>query len=222
MAKHRTNGCRRIRAAVLVQMSGRGQLGRDLAQRSLTALRTLAAQLADQGNHFALAFGVALATLDLLTSQGALAVSCTLELGHDHRFVELGDGPEDLANELRRWRVVQEGAWAVSGHQLDAERLQLGKPNLLHHQIASKPIGRLDDDGPRAIAGKMGKHGREARSGLDVVGTADRGIVELADELETGALGERLDSRALALIAVLVGADIGGRRGADIGDSLSR
>ena len=59
------------------------------------------------------------------------------------------------------------------------------------------------------IAGDVGEHGCEAWAGFDVVSATHGSVVELADELVTGGLGEACDGLTLALVAVFVGADIG-------------
>jgi hypothetical protein len=46
---------------------------------------------------------------------------------------------------------------------------------------------------------------------LDGIRAAHAGIGKLVDQDEAGLLGERLDGRALPLVAVLVGADVCGR-----------
>ena len=78
----------------------------------------------------------------------------------------------------------------------------------MRHQLARKPAGILDNDGTHAVALDPIQKGREARPCLDRVGTGDRRIIELIDDLEAGALGEALDGVALAFLAVLVRADV--------------
>jgi hypothetical protein len=97
-----------------------------------------------------------------------------LELGNDHRLVELRHGAEYLPDELRCGCVVEERRRTVGCDQLDAEGLQLGKANLLHHEVTRKPAGRLDNDGPSAVAGDVGEH--EAWARLDVVSTVLFGV----------------------------------------------
>ena len=58
---------------------------------------------------------------------------------------------------------------------------------------------------------RSAKSGREARACLDRVGTGDRRIIELGDDLEAAPLGEALNGMTLAFLAVLVGADVGRR-----------
>jgi hypothetical protein len=53
---------------------------------------------------------------------------------------------------------------------------------------------------------------------LDWVGALDRGIVKLVDDRVAGALGEGVDRVALALVAVLVGANVCGRTRPQVGD----
>jgi hypothetical protein len=48
--------------------------------------------LPDQGDKLGTEFGVALPALNLLAGERALALSGALELGNNHRLVELGDG----------------------------------------------------------------------------------------------------------------------------------
>ena len=46
---------------------------------------------------------------------------------------------------------------------------------------------------------------------LDGIGALDRGALELVDDHVASTPGQRLDGVALALVAVLVGTDVGGR-----------
>jgi hypothetical protein len=65
----------------------------------------------------------------------------------------VGYGAEDLANESRGRRVVDEGAGAVGGNDLDPALLQHAVAGFLHDQIAGEPVCRLDDDCTDAVAG---------------------------------------------------------------------
>src|SRR3982074_605806 len=150
-------------------------------------------KLTDQGHDFGLQFCVALAALDLLAGDHPLALPGALELGNNHRLVELRDCAEYLPDQFRCRRVVEEGLRAVGSDQLDAKGLQLRKANLLHHEVAREPAGGLDDDGASAIAGDVGEHGYEAGARLDVVSTAHCCVVELAHKLEPSTLGECCD-----------------------------
>ena len=109
---------------------------------------------------------------------------------------------------------------AVGRDQLDAEGLQLGKANLLNHQVACEATGGLDNDGTSAVAGDVGEHGCEPGPRLDMVGAANRCVVELANKLVTGGLGEGCDGLTLALVAVFIGADVCSAGCADVGYCL--
>jgi hypothetical protein len=89
---------------------------------------------------------------------------------------------------------------------------QLGVADLLHHEIASEPAGRLDDDRPHSVGFDPLEHGGEARARVDGIGTAHGRVVELANELVASAAGECLDRFTLATVAVLVRSDVGRRR----------
>ena len=64
-------------------------------------LGRLRRKLADQGDE-------ALRALDLLAGDHSLALPGDLELGNNHRFVELTHGAEYLSDQLRCRRVVEE------------------------------------------------------------------------------------------------------------------
>ena len=76
---------------------------------------------------------MALPALDLLAGGRSLAIPGALELGNNHRFVELRHGAEYLPDELLCGCVVEERRRTVGCDQLDAEGLQLGEANLLDH-----------------------------------------------------------------------------------------
>jgi hypothetical protein len=84
-------------------------------------------------------------------------------------------------------------------------------PNSWAINSAREPAGILDDDRPHAVALNSIKKRRKARSCLDGVRTGDGCIIELRDDFQPGLFGEALDGMALAFLAVLVGADVGGR-----------
>src|SRR5262249_42946109 len=71
-----------------------------------------------------------------------------------------------------------------------------------------------------APAGQLRK--KKPGSDVDRVGAAYRGIVELLDEFVTSVLREGLNGLALPLVAVLVGADVGGRTRSQVGERRSR
>ena len=78
----------------------------------------------------------------------------------------------------------------------------------LHHEVASEAVRALHDDRPRAVAHQALQHLREARAGANGVCAADRRVVEGVDDLVARRFGVSLDGRALALVAVLVRADV--------------
>src|SRR5262244_3894487 len=71
---------------------------------------------------------------------------------------------------------------------------------------------------PHTVALDPLQHIREARAGVDVIGTAHGGVVELVHDLMPGAAGECLDGLPLSAVAVLVSSDFGGRTGPQIGN----
>ena len=71
-------------------------------------LGRLRRKLADQGDEFRAKLDVALTALDLLAGDHSLALPGALELGNNHRFVELTHGAEYLSDQLRCRRVVEE------------------------------------------------------------------------------------------------------------------
>jgi hypothetical protein len=110
---------------------------------------------------------------------------------------------------------VNERAGIVGSDKVDASFAQLGVADLLHHEIASETARRLDNDRPHTVTLDPLKHGGEAGAHIDGISTAHGRVVELIDQLVPRPLGECLDCRPLALVAVLVGPDVGGRRGSE-------
>jgi hypothetical protein len=78
----------------------------------------------------------------------------------------------------------------------------------LHHEVAGEAAGGLDDDGASAVAGYVGQEFSEARAGVEMISAAHGSVVELTNQLDASPLGERFDGLTLALVAVLVGADV--------------
>jgi hypothetical protein len=76
------------------------------------------------------------------------------------------------------------------------------------------------NDGAHAVAAEALEQGGEARALLDGIGALDRGVIELVDDRVAGTPGEGVDRVALALVAVLVGANVGGRARPQVGDRL--
>ena len=68
-----------------------------------------------------------------------------------HGFVELGKGAEDLPNEPRRRRILDEGLRTVGRDQLDAALGEHGVAHLLDHEVAGETAGRLHDDRADAV-----------------------------------------------------------------------
>lgn len=135
------------------------------------------------------------------------AVPGALQLRHRDRLLELGDGPEHLADQLRGRRVGGEGIGVVAGDE---------------DQVAREAAGGLDED--RAGVGERGVRQKlhEAGPVAEVVGAADGLVVILTDQLEPVRGGVGADRLALADGAVLVGAEVGGRAGAVVGVRLRR
>ena len=107
---------------------------------------------------------------------------------------------------------------AVGSNEFDTERLQFGEAYLLHHEIAGKPAGGLNNDGAGAVAGDVGEHGSEAGACFDVIRAADCRVGELSDKLKPHAFGVGDYGLPLTLIAVLLGPNIRCARSANIGD----
>ena len=61
----------------------------NLSQGPLAAFGPLTAQLMDQGDKLRTEFGVAFPALNLLAGERSLAIPAALELGDNHRLVEL-------------------------------------------------------------------------------------------------------------------------------------
>ena len=136
------------------------------------------------------------------------ALAGVAQLVNQPCFLVLGEGTGDLAHHLPR-RVVACGQVIARGRQQPHPSAdQKGDAQLLGHQLAREAAGILDDDGTHAVALDPIQKGREARPCLDRVGTGDRRIIELIDDLEADALGEALNGVALAFLAVLVRADV--------------
>ena len=134
-----------------------------------------------------------------------------------------------MPNQLGGRAIIKKGAGAVGSYEVDRVRLgvlalpdgPIAQPfiaDLLHHEIAGEATGRLDDDRADAVAFNLFEHGGKAWPLLDGIGAAHRGIVELADDLEVRPLRKVGDCRALPMLAVFVGADVGGRGRAQVGD----
>jgi hypothetical protein len=62
----------------------------------------------------------------------------------------------------------------------------------LHHQLAGKPTGVLNNDSADAVALDLVEQSREALAALDRIGAADGGVVVLGHDLEASTLGEAL------------------------------
>ena len=86
----------------------------------------------------------------------------------------------------------------------------------LDGQITGEAVRALDNDRPDPIAGDPLQHGQEAGALGHRIGAAHRRIIELGLDLIAIRLGETGDRCPLALLAVLVGTDIGRGAGAQI------
>jgi hypothetical protein len=78
----------------------------------------------------------------------------------------------------------------------------------LHHEVAREAVRAFDNDRPRTVAEKPFQHFRKAWTVADRVRAAHCRIVEDLDDLVACGLGVRFDRRALALVAILVGANV--------------
>jgi hypothetical protein len=92
----------------------------------------------------------------------------------------------------------------------------------LGNQIAGEAARILDQDDADAVILDAVEQGAEAGPRLDRIGTGYCRIVEPSDQFEAGMLGEALDRDPLPLLAVLVGADVGGRRCTQVSDRLNQ
>jgi len=92
--EHRRDGFRIEGLAALVDVARRRQLGRNLPQAPLPALRPLAPQTARQGNGIGLQLGEALAAFTLAGGL-PLALPRRRQLGDGSRFLELSDGARE-------------------------------------------------------------------------------------------------------------------------------
>jgi hypothetical protein len=112
-------------------------------------------------------------------------------------------------------------------HQGDAEPLEVVVASELHREVARETVRTLDQDRAHAVAGDGRQHDigtppfsapdrTEPRAVGDRVGTAHGVVVVPADDIIAVGLGVALDGVPLAPLAVLVGADVGGRRGAHV------
>jgi hypothetical protein len=57
----------------------------------------------------------------------------------------------------------------IGSDQDDAKLAELGEADLLHHQVTGEAVGRLNDDGPNAVACDLGQSRGEAGSCVDRV-----------------------------------------------------
>ena len=144
-------------------------LGRALAQSALPAFRRLAAQPARHGDDVRLRFGDRLPAFDLHAGI-SLPVTGAAVLRHDHRLLELRHGAEHLADEARRWCVVEKRGRAVGRYEVDAAGLQHGEADLLHHEVAGKAARRLDHDDANPAGLDPLQRSLEARPAIDGVG----------------------------------------------------
>src|SRR6266403_944595 len=67
----------------------------------------------------------------------------------------------------------------VCRDKVDAPLAKLGVTDFLHHQVASEPAGRLDDDRPHTVALGPFEHRSEARARVDGISAAHKRVVEL-------------------------------------------
>jgi hypothetical protein len=100
----------------------------------------LLVQLPGQSDGLGALLGMRFSALALVVALGD-AFAGKPQLGDRNRLIDLRDRAEDLADERRRRRVLDERAGAIGGDDLDALRLEHAVPALLRHQIAGKPVG---------------------------------------------------------------------------------
>src|SRR5712692_7156368 len=144
-----------------------------------------------------------------LAGQSALAVPGSLELGDHHCPVELTYCAEYLTDQLGGWRVIEERLRTVRCDQFDAETLEFGEPDLLHHEIACEATGRFDDNGPHAVVGDPSQQRREAGSCFDGVRAAHGRVVEPIDHLQAGTLRVPVHGEFVITLRLASGTDRG-------------
>jgi hypothetical protein len=119
-------------------------------------------------------------------------------------------------------RVAGIGQVVTAGSEhAHATPYQRQNAEFLNDKIPGEPGRIFDDDSADAVAFDPIEQSREAWPGIDGVRTGHRGVIELADNGEASGFRERRNSRALALIAVLVGADVRGAGRSEIRHCLS-
>jgi hypothetical protein len=87
--------------------------------------------------------------------------------------------PSTWRTNFGRRRIVEKSVRAVGGNEADAALAQPGVENLLHHEVAREAVGGFDDDRANPIGLYALEHQGEAWPGLDRIGAAYSGIVEL-------------------------------------------
>ncbi len=130
---------------------------------------------------------------------GPDAVSSSSQLQDRDAAVELGDGAENLADQLPR-RV------RVAGCQLDALRvdhLHLERPEpvedeLSHDEITSEAIGPLHDDDADPVRLDPVEESGQPGPVCELRRARDAGVLKLVDELKVGAPGVPGDCLSLA------------------------
>ena len=185
-------------------MAEREQLGRDIAKRHRVATVKALAQGLGQGDDLGPCLGVALATLHLVTV-GALALAGAAQLRDQHRLFKFRDAAENLTDQPRSRRIVEECIGAIGSNKGDAALLEHGKADFLHHQVAGEAVGGLDHNGANAVAEQALQHRLEAGPCVDVIGAGNRLVVVLVDDLNASPLGVGGNGGALPLVGVPVG-----------------
>ena len=180
-----------------------------------TAFGLPARQPLRQGDQIRARFGEALAAL-ALAGRKPLPLPRCRELCHEGRLLELRDGTEDLAHQDGSRRILDEEGRCARRNDADAPRPQHVVAGELHHEVTGEAVGALDEDRPRAVAHQLLEHFGEAGSVVDRVRAAHRRVVERLYDLVSRRLRVGFDRRALALLAVLVRADIYPARGPKI------
>jgi len=76
----------------------------------------------------------------------AYAIAGEPQFSDRHCLIELRHGAEHLGDQCCRRCILNEGARAICGNDLNALRL------LLHDEVARKAVGGLNDDRAHAVA----------------------------------------------------------------------
>src|SRR5262249_50049256 len=112
-------------------------------------------------------------------------------------------GPENLANQNSRWRILGEELRCGCRNDRDPESLKRVMASEPHGKVVSESIGRLHEDCLCSVRCQMSQHLSKAGALIDWIGTAHRRIVVLAHQGEAGTLGKGFDDRDCGELSTL-------------------